>query len=202
MKYKILAKNRRIYITPNNIVYSIIAICSIPLLIKYFILNNTNYETWDKTLTIIICLTFFLGVIYSFFKINGYRTLKGELKGNLEFISNAIIINEQTYFIDKIKNIEISSFDFKGRFAWFKGNLDGNKSNGTENVLKITLIDNKVIKINFEQIHENQIFSEKEALINYCNSGKMNYLNLIDTLNIKDYKEIQNFKKKNLNQFK
>ena len=58
-------------------------------------LNNTNYETWDKTLTIIICLTFFLGVIYSFFKINGYRTLKGELKGNLEFISNAIIINEK-----------------------------------------------------------------------------------------------------------
>ena len=165
-------------------------------------MNNTNYETWDKTLTIIICLTFFLGVIYSFFKINGYRTLKGELKGNLEFISNAIIINEQTYFIDKIKNIEISSFDFKGRFAWLKGNLDGNKSNGTENVLKITLIDNKVIKINFEQIHENQIFSEKEALINYCNSGKMNYLNLIDTLNIKDYKEIQDFKKKNLNQFK
>ena len=177
-------------------------ICSIPVSIKYFVLKNTNYENWDISLVALMGLAIILGVIFSFFKIGGYKTLKGELKGNLEFNSNEIIVDNQTYKINEIKRIEISSFDFKGRFAWFKGNLDSNKSNGTENELKIILNNNETIKINFEQIYENQILEEKESLINYCNSGKMNYINLIDNLRITDYKEIQIFKKKYLNQFK
>lgn len=202
LKYRILTKNKKIYFTPNNVVYSTMLICSIPVSIKYFVLKDTNYKNWDIALVAIMGLVFILGVIFSLFKIGGYKTLKGELNGKLEFNSNEIIVDKQTYKINEIKKIEISSFDFRGRFAWFKGNLDGNKSNGTENELKITLNSNETIKINFEQIYENQILTEKESLINYCNCGKMNYINLIDNLRITDYKEIQNFKKKYLSQFK
>ncbi len=145
--------------------------------------------------------TLFCGFIYSFFKSNGYRTLKGKLEGKLEFLSDKVIIDTDVFEIQKIQKIELCSYDYKGRFAWFKGNLDSNKSNGTRNFLNIFLNDGKIVKTYFQILHQNDILEERETLIKYCNEGKMNYLNLLDNLNLTDHKEIQKFKKSNLKQF-
>ena len=201
MKYTILKKKKKIYWTPNNIVGSVILICSIPPGIKYFIFKDLNYQIWDKTLVLIMIATLFCGFIYSFFKFNGYRTLKGELEGKLEFLSDKIFIDKDVFEIPTIKKIELCSYDYKGRFAWFKGNLDGNKSNGTRNFLNIFLNDGEIVKTYFQILHQNDILDERETLIKYCNDGKMNYLNLLDNLNLTDYKEIQEFKRSNLKQF-
>lgn len=201
MEYKILVKKKKIYFTPNNIVFSVILICSIPTGIKYFVFKNSNYQIWDTTLVYIMVITLFGGFFYSIFINNGYRTLKGVLEGKLEFLADRIIIDDKIFDLQEIKNIELCSYDYKGKPAWFDNNLDGNKSNGTRNFLNLYLNDGKIIKTYFQQLHQNDILTEKETLIKYCNEGKMNYLNLLDVLNLTDYKEIQEFKKNNLVQF-
>lgn len=201
MEYNILVKKKKIYFTPNNIVFSLILICSIPTGIKYFVFKNSNYQIWDTSLVYIMVITLFGGFFYSIFISNGYRTLKGILEGKLQFLPDEIIINDKIFNIQEIKKIEISSYDYLGKPAWFDNNLDGNKSNGTRNFLNLSLNDGKIIKTYFQQLHQNDILAEKEIFIKYSNEGKMHYLNLLDVLNLTDFKEIQEFKKNNLVQF-
>ena len=172
-------------------------ITTLPLFIKLNIVKSENITIFDKLLLLIMFLGFVGTIIYGISKYNKFVTLKGELNSDLEFKNDRIIINEKEYLIDVIQKIEINAFDYKGAYSGFR-NFDGTLSNGVDNKLKIYVNANEKIQINFQQNFDNEIRKEKDILINYCNAGKFNYLNLLDILGINNYEEIQKFKSEHL----
>ncbi len=197
MKYRILNKNKKFYWTANSIFSSIIFITALPVFIKILIFESSKLTTLDEILMVILCISFIIGIVVGFSKIGKFVTLKGELNSELEFLFNSVKINEREILLEKVQKIEINAFDFKGAYASSK-NLDGTFSNGVNNTIKIYLIDGTKTEVFFQQIIENQIRNEKQNLINYCNQGKLHYLNLLEMLGINNYEEIQNFKKEYL----
>lgn len=194
MKYKILTKSKKFYWTVNSRIYSILLLTTLPVFIKLNLFKNQNVTFLDKLLILIILITFFSALIIGLSKLNMYRTLKGELISDLEFQKHKIIIGDKEYLLDEIQKIEINAFDFKGAIKTYKGNFDGNLSNGVDNLLKLYLTNQNKIELNFQQIIKNEIRNEEEILINYCNLNKLDYLNLLEILNINDYDDIQRFK--------
>jgi len=202
LNYKVLVKNKKIYFTPNNVIYSIYFICLIPLSIQYFLFKNNDFYWFDYIFFGIFFLCLIASIFFSFYNLFRFEIPEGELIGNLEFKNNEIIINSQNFPLEIIKKIELQTYDYKGRIIAYRGNLNGTKSIGARNELIITLQNNEIKKVYFQQLYKGQISEEKEFLIDYCNQGKMYYINLLDNLGITDYKEIQIFKKTFLNQFK
>ena len=200
LKYKILTKKKKFYWTVNNIFFSIIVITTLPVFIKLNILKSENVTILDKSLLGIMCFSFFSAIIVGLSRYNKFVTLKGELKTDLEFFNDKIIIDEEEYPLSAIQKIEINAFDFKGAFRGYK-NFDGTLSNGVDNTLKIYLNNEPEIKLFFQQTINNEIRNEKTSLINYCNHSKLHYLNLLEILGITDYEEIKIFKKENLTKF-
>jgi hypothetical protein len=197
LKYKILTKSKKFYWTANSVFYSIMLVTTLPVFIKLNILKSENVTTFDKSLLSIMLFGFVGTIIYGISKYNKFVTLKGELNTDLEFKNDRIIINEKEYLINFIQKIELNACDYKGAYSGFR-NFDGTLSNGVDNTLKIYLNDNDKIEINFQQNLENELRNEKDILLNYCNNGKLHYLNLLDILGINNYEEIQKFKSENL----
>ena len=194
MKYKILTKSKKFYWTVNSKIYTIIALAGLPVFIKFNLFNNQVATFVDDLLMILMLTAFLFGIIVGITKFNKYRTLKGDLISDLEFQKHKVIVGDKEYLLDEIQKIEINAFDFKGAIKTYKGNFDGNLSNGVDNLLKLYLTNQNKIELNFQQIIKNEIRNEKEILINYCNLNKLHYLNLLEILDINDYDEIQRFK--------
>ena len=198
MKYKILTKSKKFYWTINSRIYTILLFTVLPVFIKLNLFKNQNVTFFDKTLFVISICTILYGFTIGLLKFNKYKTLKGELISDLEFLDDKIIIGDKQYLLKDIQKIEINAFDFKGLIKYSKGDFDGNLSNGVDNSLKIYLTNQNKIEINFQQIVKDEIRNEEESLICYCNQNKLHYLNLLAILGINDYYEIQKFKKEKL----
>ena len=206
MIYKVLNKSKKLYLTPNKIIWTIIISCFVLEIINrlFFGWDDSNFNNFDGILLFLFFLSVISGFIIPFIKRNKFETLQGELNGNLEFLADKIIINEIAYYLADITKIKIlGGIDYKGRASMFniQGNFDCYRSNGTDNIF-ILFLKEKEIKINFLQEFKNQIITDKAVFIDYCNLGKMDYLNLLDILQINDYQKIQTFKKMYLKEFK
>lgn len=198
MKYKILTKSKKFYWTINSRIYTILLFTLLPVFIKLNLFKNQNVTFFDKTLFVIGISTILFGFAIRLLRFNKYKTLKGELISELEFLEDKIIIGDKQYLLEDIQKIEINAFDFKGLIIYSKGDLDGNLSNGVDNLLKIYLANQNKIEINFQQIVKNEIRNDQVNLISYCNQNKLHYLNLLEIMGINDYDEIQKFKKEKL----
>ena len=198
MKYKILTKSKKFYWTINSRIYTILLFTFLPVFIKLNLFKNQNVTFFDKTLFVISICTILFGFAIRLLRFNKYKTLKGELISELEFLEDKIIIGDKQYSLEDIQKIEINAFDFKGLIIYSKGDLDGNLSNGVDNLLKIYLANQNKIEINFQQIVKNEIRNDQVNLISYCNQNKLHYLNLLEIMGINNYDEIQKFKKEKL----
>ena len=198
MKYKILTKSKKFYWTINSRIYTILLFTLLPVFIKLNLFKNQNVTFFDKTLFVIGISTILFGFAIRLLRFNKYKTLKGELISELEFLEDKIIIGDKQYLLEDIQKIEINAFDFKGLIIYSKGDLDGNLSNGVDNLLKIYLANQNKIEINFQQIVKNEIRNDQVNLISYCNQNKLHYLNLLEIMGINNYDEIQKFKKEKL----
>ena len=198
MKYKILTKSKKFYWTINSRIYTILLFTLLPVFIKLNLFKNQNVTFFDKTLFVISICTILFGFAIRLLRFNKYKTLKGELISELEFLEDKIIIGDKQYLLEDIQKIEINAFDFKGLIIYSKGDLDGNLSNGVDNLLKIYLANQNKIEINFQQIVKNEIRNDQVNLISYCNQNKLHYLNLLEIMGINNYDEIQKFKKEKL----
>jgi hypothetical protein len=198
LKYKILTKSEKYYWTVNSRIYSILLLTILPVFIKLNLFKNQNITFFDKSLMFIMVATLFCGIVIGLSKFNKYKTLKGELISDLEFQKGKIIIGDKEYLLNEIQKIEINAFDFRGEINTYRGNFDGNLSNGVNNLLKLYLANQIKLEINFQQIVKNEIRNEEEILIAYCNQNKLHYFNLLEILGINDYDEIQKFKKEKL----
>lgn len=204
MKYRILTKRKKIYITPNKVIWTLILFALIPLTVKIFVFQNDEKSILETILFPILIGAFGIGAFIKLVKMEMTKTLDGELIGEIEFHEDQIVINERPYFIEDIRKIEIITIDYIGKpitISIYTTNFDSNRSNGTDNDLKMTLNTGENIEIKFQQEFKNQILNEKNTLIKYCNLGKLNYLNLLSILNITEHKKIQEFKRNNLIQF-
>jgi hypothetical protein len=204
LKYKILTKRKKIYITPNKVIWTLILFALIPLTVKIFVFQNYEKTILETILFPVLIGAFGIGAFIKLVKMEMTKTLDGELIDEIEFHEDKIVFNEKPYFIEDIRKIEIITIDYIGKpitTSIYTTNFDSNRSNGTDNDLKITLNTGENIKIKFQQEFKNQILNEKNTLIKYSNLGKLNYLNLLSILNITEHKEIQEFKRNNLIQF-
>lgn len=204
MKYRILTKRKKIYITPNKVIWTLILFALIPLTVKIFVFQNDVKTILETILFPILIGALGIGAFIKLVKMEMTKTLDGELIGEIEFHEDQIVLNEKPYFIEDIRKIEIITIDYIGKpitTSIYTTNFDSNRSNGTDNDLKMTLNTGENIEIKFQQEFKNQILNEKNTLIKYCNVGKLNYLNLLSILNITEHKEIQEFKRNNLIQF-
>ncbi|MPT35587.1 MAG: hypothetical protein E2604_10995 [Flavobacterium sp.] len=200
MKYKVLRKTKKWYITPNTIFYGGSLICLTPTLICLAL--GFNESLWALIPMYVALILLFVSMIIGLFKFNKYKTLKGELTSSLEFLHDGIQIDDTFYALDKIKKISLENiYDYKGRVAFSRGDFDGKYSNGVDNLLHLYLTDGTIIPIHFQQNTEDQIIQDKEHFIHYCNAGKLGYLTLLNLLKISDYDQIQYFKKEYLTKF-
>lgn len=194
MKYKVLRKTKKWYITPNTIFYGGSAIFLTPVLISLAL--GFDDSPWLEILLYIQLMLFFVSIIIGLFKLNKYRTLKGELSSALEFRPDGIQLDDTFYTLDEITKIKLEgTYDYKGRSTYSKGEFDGILSNGVANLLVLKLNDGRIMSIHFQQSRQDEILQERENLIRYCNAGKLGLLTLLDVLGITDYDEIQRFKK-------
>jgi len=184
-----------------------VLICFLPFAIQTIIFRNDESKRILALDVLFFFGTFgfiFSALINSLIRFNKFEYVEGEFNGELEFKMNEIIANNVSFALENIIKINLTAFDYKGwsTYGSFRANLgDAYKSNGTNNTLEIILNNGKTIKMNFEQKFKDEIKNDIDALINYCNNGKLYYITIIDILGLTDYKEIQEFKKKYLKQF-
>lgn len=161
---------------------------------------DQDFNAFDAITFLGVLTCMIVGSAFSLFRVNKVQYLEGKFNGLLEFKNDEIIINKKIYGLKEINHIGIDAKDYKSFWgiASFEGNFgDSYQSNGTDNQLKLILTNNQNITINFEQIKENQIFNEKEFLVNYYRNGKFNYANLVEIVGEKEaYTE---YKKHNVN---
>lgn len=194
-KFKIFTKVKKIYFTNNLIIYSILLIGFIPLWIRLYILKNDDLSYFEEILLLISVSSLIVGIIFKFFGISKYKTLKGIFDKDLVFENDKIIIGAEIYLIADIKKIELNSEDFVGALRYYnQSDFNGALSNGEKNILKLKLNNDDILEFNFQQNDKYEMQNIREQLIIYYTKGKFNFLNLIDALKITDYDEIQKFK--------
>jgi len=207
LKYRILDKSKKFYFTPKKIIWIGAILCFLPFAIQTLIFGDNEEHRITELDVLGFFGTFgfiFAALVNSFLRMNKFQYLQGEFDGELEFRTNEIIIKNKIIPLENISKINLTALDYKGFsiYGSFKANLgDSYKSNGTKNILELNLKNHEINKIYFEQKYKGEIKNDIDSLINYCNHGKLNYLTLLDILQLTDYKEIQNFNKEYLTQF-
>ena len=155
--------------------------------------HGVDFNGWFN---IILILWFLYGValvISNFFR---YEAENGKYNGYLEFHHSNIRLNNQTYDLPEILNLDFQqTSDVRGKFVNAMLEFTPHLSNGLDNKLVITFKDGKVLKYHFLQTETEQVKHFKELLVHYYLNGLIRWLQLIEVLEIEDYSEIQKFKK-------
>ena len=197
-QFKIYTEKKSFQPSRNELFYSSAFICSLPLIISLYILKLKNIPIYISSLFYITIAIPLIGKILRLINRNNYRPLNGVLNDTMTLEIEKISINETEFELSKIKKIEfLSCWDYKGlssMSAYRNSDLNNPLSNGVRNTIKITMENNVIHIFYFQQLYKREICNAKTELINYYLSGKLHFLNLIDTLGISDYEEIQNFK--------
>jgi hypothetical protein len=194
---KIYAKSQKFSVTRNHIIYTIFFLGLIPVMVNWLILKSKTLSDFE-----VVCLSFsflsiIIGPILKVIGRNKFKALNGSLQSTLKLEKDKIVVDEIVYDLSEIAKLEFKCNDYKGlsSFNWSnRGNYENALSNGTNNSVWIKLNDNTTYTYYFQQQSENEIHNAKSELINYYTTGKLHFQNLIDTLGITAYEEIQVFK--------
>ena len=192
--FKTYKKSKNPKITYSGVLLFGLLICLIILML------NEKYITHYHYLILELFRTVSLGLIVFFIKyIASYsekQKVWGEIAGNLEIFTDRIEIGNKTLLLTDIKKIHFHIQDYEYRKEMLLANTALPKlSNGFNNLLEIELLENKKMKIYFQQKYKNE-FSRKNktTLIEYYRKNKIPFLNLIEIFQISEYEEIQDFK--------
>ena len=191
-KLTLFREKKGIYISPENI----IAISWFALIILIYYLKESfefNFNGFESGI-LIFGTIYLIGLIISnFFR---YEREIGKFHGRITFYENSIKVENDEYNIEKIQKLEFFlTYDVKGDFTNNLLNFTPHLSNGLNNSFILTLKNGKQIEYNFLQTKSEQIKYYKDVLTNYHKNGIISWLELLNTLNIEDYNEIQKFKK-------
>lgn len=125
---------------------------------------------------------------FSFFR----KKDESHLDGEITFLDNRILVNDNVFSIDAVKSISFPSFDdYKGKVI----NPAENKvSEGINNVVEILSKEGKKHVYYFQLDHRYQIRDMREQLIQYHLADKLDFNLLVNMLGLESYNAIQNFK--------
>jgi hypothetical protein len=88
--------------------------------------------------------------IYLYTECTRIQYLKGKFTGTLIFNENNLVIKERKLIISEIQQIHLRADDYEGRERSGKPSLFIPKSNGTNNLLHLTLKSGEIIKVFFK----------------------------------------------------
>jgi len=194
---KIFEKKKGIYISPENIVAISLAVL---IFLIYYLKESFgfNFKGWETGI-LILGTIYIIGLMISTFFLHEHKN--GEFKGKLKLETDKISINEKEYSIEEISEISIHSSDIEGQFIGYSFEFSRKLSNGLNNEIILKLKNGNEIKCHFFQTKRERIKYSKDYLTNYHLKGKINWLQLLNILEIEDYDKIQEFKRE-LNRLK
>lgn len=193
-RFSIFIKENKFYWNTNNIIYTIgFTFLGMGLFKEEFLQLERNI--FDTIIAAIGIGSFGIGVVLKFYNFNKIEQLEGRLEGFLIFEMDKLIIGSEIFTFEKIRNIEISNEDYRGKMVnYSKGNFGPALSNGTDNKLKLKLYTGEVKFYDFELYESNDFQKIKNELINYYLSGKIEFENLANVLGDKKQHEIEELK--------
>ncbi len=194
IKFKIFTKNKRLRITANHIVYSLL-VCSISILYlskNYF--ENGLLESIGKDSGIV---GFILMIYFVITKNFTREALNGDLKKSIIFRPSELVIDDKIYNLNDISKIEFYIGDYFNKRNYPRSGVDLNpaRTNGTNNICELTVQNGQKIKVNFQLMYKDEFLKMKELLVKYYLENKIHFLRLVNYLGIDNYKDIQEFKK-------
>ena len=174
---------------------SLILIFSTIILFLIAYLHQTPNFDFGNLITFfsVIWFLYLTGFMISTFFLHQHKN--GEFKGKLKLENDKIFINGKEYQIAEINNISIHSSDIKGQFIGYSFEFSRKLSNGLNNEINLKFKNGNEIKCDFLQTKRERIKYFKRELTGYHLRGKISWLNLLDTLDMDDYDDIQKFKK-------
>ena len=189
---RLFRKKKGIHLNPDQWV-GIFLTCLVFLLFYLKQSYRIELNDWEIYLAI-IWLIYGVGLMIStFFR---YESEIGEYSGKLTFWNDRIQIDEKSYNLSEIKKLDfIRAEDIRGKFVNSMMEFTPHLSNGLDNVLVVRLHNGQVLKCNFQQTEAERLMHFKEMLVHYHKNGILEWLQLLDLLEISDYDKIQEFKK-------
>lgn len=193
-RFTIYTKSNKFYWSNNKIIFPILFICLI------IILTTNKGSVIEKNflnnfLLGIMLLTFTCGIILRLISIPKTEPLQGELDGFLIFEMDSIQIQNEIFYFEEIRNIEISNDDYYGKLVGnTRGNFNSPRSNGVGNYIRIKLYSGELKICNFELYNSDDFQKIRRELINYYLNGKIEFENLTNVLGEKSRGGIEEFK--------
>jgi len=125
---------------------------------------NETFRIFYILITFIVVLYFLITSLWS------YQPLNGELKGELEFKQNSVIVNDQEFKISELNNIYLHYEDYFGeRKHYIKGDLTQNLLQGVGNYISFSDASN-IVHIYYFKIENKQDALDLSPFINRYNS--------------------------------
>jgi hypothetical protein len=146
------------------------------------------FEQLFKTSTVILLI---INFIYWSTQHKRYKVLDGTYRGQLIFNRNGVIVNDRSIELSEIKKIYLRANDYKGKETTSHGyetRLSTRMSNGTNNLLDLTLQSGEKIKCFFKMEFMQHEFL-KPFIIALVNNNIISFEDSIEILQLEeDYK--------------
>ncbi|WP_461789245.1 hypothetical protein [Pedobacter sp.] len=105
-----------------------------------------------------------------------YKPLYGELKGELEFNLDGIIVDGYKFNLDDIANIEVNILEYYGKYVGGgRYSLSRIFSQGVKNQLSFSTVTNEFYYFNFRLENKNDYKKMEPFLDKYFNEKKMSF---------------------------
>lgn len=198
VKFRLYQKKTSPFLSRNLMVYGLLILSIIILIFSFYFFKEGilfNFGIFGIIIHVILWLYF---SIMRNFEI---KPLHGNLDEDLIFQEDQICFSNKCIPLEQIEKIEFDAEDYYQKFPWFneiRGDLSPRLSNGTKNFIYLYLNSGKNYSHRFEVYYQGEFQKKMKALlIHYPRQDKMHFLNLIESLGIDKYEEIQEFKKVN-----
>jgi hypothetical protein len=162
---------------------------------KYYPDFYQSYNIHSYIYNIIVTAMIFAFILF-IISFNRREYLNGYFDGILEFHKNMITINKKEINLSEIRSIEIENRDFTDKQKRVRG-FSPKNSLGVSNKIMVTLKNGEIITTYFLQEEEFKMHKHKATLLYYFKEGKISLINLIHSLQLSSYTEIQRFKNEN-----
>lgn len=193
-KFNIHTKDNKFYLTDNKI-NLLQFIFLIPIFVHLLFFKNKEYADIEIYIVWIAVIFMIVSIIVNITSYYRYKPLEGKIEHEIILDENEIIIRNEKIKIEEIKNIEITNDDFLDFIIpYARYIMIGRISHGVNNEIKITLNNNQMYHLYYQQDKYHDMQNAKELLKHYYSKGIITLKNLLYVLGIEENEEIISFK--------
>lgn len=166
-------KKLKIFYPKNSISFdktTIILLVLLALLFVLHFLKKIYPEDLDDLYVLLIVFTFFYFIFHLINDFFRQELVNGTFSGYLIIENDKIICDKKTYLINDIDKINIYDESYQGQFNGKLRSLEAKRSNGLDNIIKISQ-NNTIDTYNFLQTKTENIKIFKNELRGYVEKG-------------------------------